>query len=91
MHDSLKASCRAAGNPVGPEFMASVVKVKLRVGPIDRVVKVTMTPNSFCPYPLVGRNIGLDNLLECTRLAKVAYDVADPIQRRIQTGFTLFQ
>ena len=45
------------------------------------VVKATVTPNSFCPYPLVGRNIGLDNLLECARLAKAAYDVADPIKR----------
>ena len=77
-----KRSC----HPVGPEFMASVVKVKLRVGPIDRVVKATVTPNSFCPYPLVGSNIGLDNLLECARLAKAAYDVADPIkQHAVQT------
>ena len=77
-----KRSCHS----VGPEFMASVVKVKLSVGPIDRVVKATVTPTSFCSYPLVDRNIGLDNLLECARLAKAAYDVADPFkQHAVQT------
>ena len=48
---------------------------------MNKVVNATVTPDSFCPYPLIGRNIGLDDLLECARLAKSAHDVVEPIMQ----------
>ena len=56
-----KAECK----PVGFKFVANSVMVRVKVGCIDREVMAAVTPDSFISHPLIGRNAGVDDLLQC--------------------------
>ena len=65
--------------------MAAMVKVHMKVGPVDTTVTATVVPDQYCTHPLVGRNVGLDNLMECLALAKVKLDGKAVVQHQVQT------
>ena len=56
-----KVECK----PVGFKFVANSVMVRVKVGCIDREVMAAVTPDSFISHPLIGRNAGVDDLLQC--------------------------
>ena len=81
-----KAECR----PVGSSFMVDLVLVRVQVGCIDKVVSAAVTPDSFITHPLIGRNVGVADLLECAtaalKLQKKGKSVeAHTVQTRAQT------
>ena len=55
--------------PVGSSFKADSVKVRVQVGCIDMEVSAAVAPDSFLAHPLVGRNVGVDLLLQCGNMA----------------------
>ena len=55
--------------PVGSSFKADSVKVRVQVGCIDMEVSAAVVPDSFLAHPLVGRNVGVDLLLQCGNMA----------------------
>ena len=75
---------RRACCPIGSEYMAAMVKVCAKVGPVDTTVTATVVPDQYCTHPLVGRNVGLDNLMECLAIAKAKLDGKMVVQTREQ-------
>ena len=56
-----KALCKA----VSSSFMVDSVWIRVQVGCIDKEVSAAVTPDDFMVQPLIGRNVGIDELLEC--------------------------
>ena len=78
----LKVFDRTACRPID---MAAMVKVRVKVGPVDTTVMATRVSDQYCTHPLVGRNVGLDNLMECLALAKAKLDGKTVVQHQVQT------
>ena len=76
---------RRACHPIGSEYMAALVKVCVKVGPVDMTVTATVVPDQYCTHPLVGRKVSLDNLMECLALAKTKLDGKRVVQHQVQT------
>ena len=61
-------TCRA----VGGDFQADKVDVHLRVGSVDRKVQAAVVPDSYIFCPLIGMNIGIDEIYEAIGVARQA-------------------
>ena len=66
----LQKTGMTACKPVGTSFAADSVIVRVKVGCIDREVTAVVTPDSFISNPLIGRNVGIDDLLVCAGMAR---------------------
>ena len=76
---------RRACCPIGSEYMAAMVKVYVKVGAVNTTLTATVVTDQYCTHPLVGRNVGLDNLMECLALAKAKLDGKTVVQHQVQT------
>ena len=69
--EGLPVTGKALCKPVGSSFMADSVRIRVQVGCIDKEVSAAVTPDDFMVHPLIGRNVGIDELLECAVVTRV--------------------
>ena len=71
LHDSKTVGRGSASDREGivqtcqSSFMADSVRIRVQVGCIDKEVSAAVTPDDFMVHPLIGQNVGIDELLEC--------------------------
>ena len=58
--------CRA----VGGDFQADRVHVALKLGQIDKCVQAAVVPNSYISCPLIGMNVGVDEMFAAIGMAR---------------------
>ena len=63
--EGLQMTGKTLCKPVGSSFQADSVRVRVQVGCIDKVVSAAVAPDAFLAHSLVGRNVGVDLLLQC--------------------------
>ena len=67
MAKGLEVTGTAICQPVGNRMVVNTVKVHIKVGCIDALVTAAVAKDGLLKYPLIGRNVSVELLLDCCR------------------------
>ena len=68
--EGLPRQGRIAYRAVGGDFQADRVRVALKLGQIDKCVQAAVVPNSYISCPLIGMNVGVDEMFAAIGMAR---------------------